>query len=30
MAIMNAMMNDIDEVMPEDRKMEFYKLYYHN
>jgi hypothetical protein len=27
MAIMNAMMNDIDEVMPEDRKMEFYKLY---
>jgi hypothetical protein len=21
MAIMNAMMNDIDEVMPEDRKM---------
>jgi hypothetical protein len=27
MAIMNAMMNDIDGVMPEDRKMEFYKLY---
>jgi hypothetical protein len=27
MAIMNAMINDIDEVMPEDRKMEFYKLY---
>jgi hypothetical protein len=27
MAIINAMMNDIDEVMPEDRKMEFYKLY---
>ena len=27
MGIMNAMMNDIDGVMPEDRKMEFYKLY---
>jgi hypothetical protein len=27
MAIMNAMMNDVDGVMPEDRKMEFYKLY---
>jgi len=25
-AMLNAMMNDIDEVMPEDRKMEFYKL----
>jgi len=27
MGIMNAMMNDVDGVMPEDRKMEFYKLY---
>ena len=27
MAIMNAMMNDVDGVMPEDRKQEFYKLY---
>jgi len=27
MAIMNAMMNDIDGVMPEDRKQEFYRLY---
>jgi hypothetical protein len=27
MAIMNAMMNDVDEVMPEDRKQEFYRLY---
>ena len=25
-AMLDAMMNDIDEVMPEDRKMEFYKL----
>jgi len=25
-AMLNAMMNDIDEVMPEDRKMEFYRL----
>ena len=25
-AMLNAMMNDVDEVMPEDRKMEFYKL----
>jgi len=27
MGIMNAMMNDVNGVMPEDRKMEFYKLY---
>ena len=27
MGIMNAMMNDVDGVMPEDRKQEFYKLY---
>jgi len=27
MAIMNAMMNDVDGVMPEDRKQEFYRLY---
>jgi hypothetical protein len=25
-AMLDAMMNDIDEVMPEDRKREFYKL----
>ena len=25
-AMLDAMMNDIDEVMPEDRKMEFYRL----
>ena len=25
-AMLDAMMNDVDEVMPEDRKMEFYKL----
>ena len=27
MAIINAMMNDIDGVMPDDRKQEFYNLY---
>jgi len=27
MAIMNAMMNDVEGVMPEDRKQEFYRLY---
>ena len=27
MAIVNAMFNDVDNVMPEDRKAEFYKLY---
>jgi len=27
MAIVNAMFNDVDDVMPEDRKAEFYRLY---
>ena len=27
MAIINAMFNDVDDVMPEDRKAEFYRLY---
>jgi len=27
MAIINAMFNDVDDVMPEDRKKEFYRLY---
>ena len=27
MAIVNAMMNDTDGVMPDDRKQEFYRLY---
>ena len=27
MGIMNAMMNDVEGVMPEDRKQEFYRLY---
>lgn len=27
MAIVNAMFNDVDDVMPEDRKKEFYRLY---
>ena len=27
MGILNAMFNDVEGVMPDDRKMEFYKLY---